>query len=114
VLALVGIYGVLAQAVAQRTREIGIRMALGATRANILKKVATQGMLLTGIGIVLGLGSVWALSRLLAALLYGVGPTDPMVIGLVTLTLLGAALLATYLPARRATRVDPMVALRYE
>jgi putative ABC transport system permease protein len=113
-LALVGIYGVLAQAVAQRTREIGIRMALGATRANILKKVATQGMLLTGIGIVLGLGSVWALSRLLAALLYGVGPTDPMVLGLVTFALLGAALLATYLPARRATQVDPMVALRYE
>jgi len=113
-IALVGIYGVLAQAVAQRTREIGIRMALGATRGNILKKVATQGMQLTAIGIVLGLVSVWALSRLLAALLYGVGPTDPMVLGLVTLALLGAALLATFVPARRATRVDPIVALRYE
>jgi predicted permease len=113
-LALVGIYGVLAQSVAQRTREIGIRMALGATRANILKKVAAQGMLLAGIGIVLGLGSVWALARLLAALLYGVGPTDPMVLGLVTLALLGAALLATYLPATRATTVDPTIALRYE
>jgi putative ABC transport system permease protein len=113
-LALVGIYGVLAQSVAQRTREIGIRMALGATRANVLKNVAAQGMLLTGIGILLGLGSVWALARLLAALLYGVGPTDPMVLGLVTLALLGAALLATYLPATRATTVDPTVALRYE
>jgi predicted permease len=113
-LALVGIYGVLAQMVAQRTREIGIRMALGATRANILKMIATQGMLLIGAGIVLGLGSVWALTRLLAALLYGISPTDPTTLGLVTLSLFGTALLATCLPARRATRVDPMVALRYK
>jgi predicted permease len=113
-LALVGIYGVLARMVTQRTREMGIRMALGATRANILKMVAAQGMLLTSAGTVLGLGSAWALTRLLAALLYGISPTDPMTLLLVMLALPGAALLATYLPARRATRVDPMVALRYE
>jgi len=113
-LALVGIYGVLAQMVAQRMRELGIRMALGATRANVLWMVATQGLLLTGAGIVLGLGSVWALTRLLAALLYGISPTDGATLGLVTLSLFGTALLATCLPARRATRVDPTVALRYE
>jgi putative ABC transport system permease protein len=114
ILAVVGLYGVLAQLVTQRTREIGIRMALGAARSDVLQMVARRGMRMAVIGIVLGLISVWGLTRLLTALLYGVSATDPATLAFVTLALLAAATIATCLPARRATRVDPMIALRYE
>jgi len=114
VLAIVGLYGVLSRLVARRSREIGIRMALGAQQSSVLMTIGQQGVLLTGIGIALGLLSVWALTRLLVALLYGVGATDPTNLALVTLLLLAAAAFATFLPARRATQVDPMIALRDE
>lgn len=113
-LALVGLYGVLSRLVARRTQEIGIRMALGARRADVLAMVAREGMALAAIGVVLGLVSVWGLTRLMKALLYGVSATDPVTLGLVTAAILGSAALAAFVPARRATRVDPMIALRDE
>jgi predicted permease len=111
-LAGVGIYGILSYTVGQRTREIGIRMALGAGRRNVLALVLGQGMALAGIGVAAGLIAALALSRVLAGLLFGVSPTDPATFGVVSLVMIGAALLACYLPARRATLVDPMMALR--
>jgi putative ABC transport system permease protein len=113
-LSAIGIYGVISYSVAQRTHEIGIRAALGASSGNILGLVLRSGMLMTGIGLVLGLGGALALSRLLATLLFGVGERDPATIGAVAVILAAVALLACYLPARRATRVDPVIALRYE
>jgi putative ABC transport system permease protein len=110
----VGIYGVLSFHVARRTQEIGIRMALGAERRNVLLMVVGQGALLTVVGIGIGLAGALALSRFLSSLLSGVKTTDPAIYGLVSLVLLVVALLASYIPARRASKVDPMVALRYE
>jgi predicted permease len=113
-LAVVGLYGLLAQTVTQRTREIGIRMALGAERRDVLAMIAKQAVLLTVTGVVLGLVSVWGLTRLLKALLYGVSATDPATLSCVTMALLVSAILAACLPAKRATRVDPIISLRYE
>ena len=113
-LAAIGIYGVIAYSVAQRTREIGIRMALGAQRADMLGMILRQSLTLVVIGLLIGLVASFAGTRLLKSLLFGVGAADMVTYGLVVAVLGGAAFLASWIPARRAMRVDPMVALRYE
>jgi predicted permease len=113
-LAGVGLYGVLAQLIAQRTREFGVRMALGAQKRDVLTLVIRQGLTVTVAGLIAGVVVALSLTRFLGTLLYGVRPTDPWTLALVSLVLLLTALLATWLPARRAAKTDPMVALRYE
>jgi putative ABC transport system permease protein len=114
ILAAVGLYGVLAYVVTQRKREIGVRVALGAQRSDVLRLVVQQGMRLAIVGVALGLVGAWALTRVLQNLLYEITPTDPVTYLVVTSALCFVALLACYLPARRAARVNPMEALRYE
>jgi putative ABC transport system permease protein len=113
-LASIGIYGTVSYAVSRRTHEIGVRMALGATSSDILKSALTQGFKLILVGAAFGLAGAFAMTRLIRGLLHDVSPTDPLTLVCVSLLLVGVALLASYIPARRAAKIDPMVALRYE
>jgi putative ABC transport system permease protein len=114
VLATVGLYGVMAYLVTQRTHEIGLRMALGAPRANVFRLIVGQGLLLTVLGLVIGLAGALALTRLMSAMLYETSATDPLTFASIPIALAAVSLFASYLPARRAMKVDPIVALRYE
>jgi putative ABC transport system permease protein len=114
VLAMIGVFGVINYSVAQRTHEIGIRLALGAQRRDVFKLVVGEGLILALFGVALGAAGAFGLTRLIASLLFGVSPTDGLTFGLVSMLVTAVALFACYLPARRATRVDPLEALRYE
>jgi ABC-type antimicrobial peptide transport system permease subunit len=113
-LAAIGIYGLMAYSVEQRTQEIGIRLALGADVSSVKRMVVRQGMILAVVGIVIGLGSAFGLARLMQTLLFGVTTQDPLVFVAVPLLLMLVAFIAVWLPAHRASGVDPVVALRYE
>jgi ABC-type antimicrobial peptide transport system permease subunit len=114
VLAIVGVYSVVSYVTAQRNHEIGIRMAIGAGSGEILKMVLRQSLWVVAVGIAVGLGAAFAGTRVLGAFILGVSPSDPLTFGVVVAVLSGVALLACWLPARRATKVDPLIALRYE
>ena len=114
VLAAVGIYGVMSYSVAQRTREFGIRIALGAQRGDVLKMTVMQGLKLVSIGVAIGLAAAFVLTRVMASLLFGVSATDPVTFLSISFVLIAVAAFASFIPALRATRIDPMVALRYQ
>jgi putative ABC transport system permease protein len=111
-LAVVGAYGVMSYSVGQRTQEIGIRMALGASRADVLAMILRQGMVIALIGCVSGLAGALTCGRIIAGFLFQTAPADPLVLAAISVVLLGATMLASYIPARRATHIDPMAALR--
>ena len=113
-LAAIGIYGIMAYSVAERTREIGIRMALGAARSDVLKMVMRHALVLVVIGWAIGMAGAFALTRLMASLLFGVSSTDVTTFAVVSALLTAVTLLASFVPALRATRIDPITALRYE
>jgi putative ABC transport system permease protein len=113
-LAMIGVYGVVSYSVGQRTQEIGIRVALGARAAEVARMVLGEALLLSGIAVVIGLAAAFALTRLLQTLLFEISPTDPATLAAVCVGVLAVAVLSAILPARRAMRVDPLVALRYE
>jgi len=113
-LAAVGLYGLVAYSVTQRTNEIGIRMALGAKQSDVLRMIVLQGMKLAISGLAIGIGISLAFGRFLASMLYGVKPADPVTLVLGSMGLVGVTLVSNYIPARRAAKVDPIVALRYE
>jgi ABC-type antimicrobial peptide transport system permease subunit len=113
-LSAIGLYGMMSYTVTSRVSEIGIRMALGAQAGDVVKLVMRETALLVGIGIIIGLGAALAFTRLISSLLFGLTPTDPLTIALASLLMIASAALAGFLPARRACRVDPMIALRYE
>lgn len=114
ILAMVGVYGVISYSTSQRTHEIGIRVALGAQQSEILRMILGQGFLIVAIGLIVGCAGAFAFARLISNFLVGISPADPATYSAVTIVLGLVALLACYIPARRAMRVDPMVALRYE
>jgi ABC-type antimicrobial peptide transport system permease subunit len=114
VLSVIGIYGVTSYIVALRTREIAVRMALGARPDSVIRQVLGQGMRLVGLGMAIGLGVAWALSRLMTSLLYDVRPRDPLTFAAAAFLFAGVSFVASYVPARRVTSVDPMIALRSE
>ncbi|HEY2019427.1 MAG TPA: FtsX-like permease family protein, partial [Bryobacteraceae bacterium] len=110
----IGVYGVMAYLVSEQTHEIGIRMALGAPRENVLRMIFRRGLITTGAGLIVGLPIAYILARLIASLIYGVTPSDLVTFAGIPLALIGAASLAIYIPGRRAMKIDPIVALRYE
>jgi len=114
VMTMIGLFGVIAYMVSQRTHEIGVRMALGARRSDVMKLVMGQGIRMTLVGLGIGLCAAIGAARLLSPLLYGIGANDPVTMSAVAVCLAAIALLACYLPARKATQVDPSIALRYE
>jgi putative ABC transport system permease protein len=114
ILAAAGIYGVISYTVAQSTRDIGVRIALGAKPADVIRSVLRHGLILNGVSLLLGLAASWGLTRLMATLLFGVQPTDPATFVLTAVMTTALALLACYVPARRAAKIDPIVALRHQ
>jgi ABC-type antimicrobial peptide transport system permease subunit len=114
VLAAIGIYGVIAYNVVQRTREIGIRMALGAEKTDVLRLIFRHAVRIGAMGVIIGIAAAYLATRTLSSMLYGVNPHDPLIFAAVIISILVVILLASYIPARKATLVDPLIALRYE